>query len=453
MLAVALSACGGGGTTTTTTPPTTPPPPPPPADVDLSDVAAGFAATAGTVRISAGQSRDHGDIEFSCAASGDDCVVMVMVDSDGDITATSTGGTVTAMNSDAFQESLTTRDVGLSSVTAGFEAEDGTVRIDAGESEVHGDIEFSCAAGRYDCVIMVMVDSDGDITATSTGGTVTAMNSAAYQESLTTRDVDLSSVTSGFEAEGGTVTIEAGEKKVHGDIEFSCAAGRYDCVIMVSVDSSGTITATKIGGTVTAMNAPGYPPPPGKENVDLSDVTVGFLADAIMMLEIEAGESEDHGDIRFSCASGGEDCVVMVMLANDGTDHSASDVVSGGEVTASDAGDPNTLADQKLRRTRINRRIIRRILGRVSTGQTDGVPDGQLWVSWNWSRMPAVAGHRRLGLTMACTSWRTPAMGMNPAIHGHAMSSTATRTYETPRDLSEVVYPARLTTPIWGRRG
>ena len=59
-------------------------------------------------------------------------------------------------------------------------------------------------------------------------------------------------------AGAGTVTIMAGESEVHGDIEFSCAAGGDGCVVMVRVGSGGTITATKTGGTVTAMNSDAY---------------------------------------------------------------------------------------------------------------------------------------------------------------------------------------------------
>ena len=51
-------------------------------------------------------SADHGDISFACAADGDACMVTVMVDDDGNVTATSTGGTVTAMNSEAFDTRL-----------------------------------------------------------------------------------------------------------------------------------------------------------------------------------------------------------------------------------------------------------------------------------------------------------------------------------------------------------
>ena len=55
-------------------------------------------------------------------------------------------------------------------------------------------------------------------------------------------NVDLSRVTPGFMAGAGTVTIMAGESEVHGDIEFSCAAGGDGCVVMVRVGSGGTIT-------------------------------------------------------------------------------------------------------------------------------------------------------------------------------------------------------------------
>ena len=72
-----------------------------PTDVNLSHITPGFMAAAGTVTIVAGESEVHGDIAFSCAAGGDDCVVMVMVQN-GEVTATSTGGTVSATNSDAF---------------------------------------------------------------------------------------------------------------------------------------------------------------------------------------------------------------------------------------------------------------------------------------------------------------------------------------------------------------
>ena len=101
LIAVAVSACGGGGgngPVVNDDPPINGPLP----NVDLSRVTPGFMAGAGTVTIMAGESEVHGDIEFSCAAGGDGCEVMVRVGSGGTVTATKTGGTVTAMNSDAY---------------------------------------------------------------------------------------------------------------------------------------------------------------------------------------------------------------------------------------------------------------------------------------------------------------------------------------------------------------
>ena len=62
----------------------------------------------------------------------------------------------------------------------------GTVQVAAGQSVVHGDVEFGCAAGGADCEVMVMEDANGDITAISTGGMVSAMNSDAYTDRLAT---------------------------------------------------------------------------------------------------------------------------------------------------------------------------------------------------------------------------------------------------------------------------
>ena len=111
-----LAGCGGGGSSSTPvapsgggggggggggqTQPTT---------VSLGTVTTGGtgyeapAATGDTpLEIEAGMSATSGSVTFMCAADGDDCKVMVADDG----TVTSTGGTVTAMNSEAFQASL-----------------------------------------------------------------------------------------------------------------------------------------------------------------------------------------------------------------------------------------------------------------------------------------------------------------------------------------------------------
>ncbi len=141
---------------------------------------------------------------------------------------------------------------------------------------------------------------------------------------------------------------------------------------------------------------------PSKENVDLSGVTVGFWAEATMMLEIEAGYSEPHGDIEFSCAPGGDDCVVMVMVADDGTITAMS---SGGVVTASDAGHPNTTRDRALEMA-------------INAGHLTAPPlgdDGAPPDSYGYEMSDAVVADID-GWTSSVQELETEPMGMTPAM-------------------------------------
>ena len=265
-----------------------------PEDVDLSSVTAGYMAGAGTVQMAARQSVVHGDVEFTCAAGDADCAVTVEVGADGTVTATSAGGMVTAMNSAAYNTRITPMAVDLAPVTAGFMAQAGTVTITAGQSAIHGDVEFTCAAGGDDCGVTVEVGADGTVSATSTGGMVTAMNSDAYNTRITPMAVNLSPVTAGFMAGAGTIQVAAGQSVNHGDVEFTCAAGGADCEVMVEVDANGSIAATSTGGMVTAMNAPGYPPPmPPAHPFDRGDPT--YLANAIDLIA-DNGRQDDQGN-------------------------------------------------------------------------------------------------------------------------------------------------------------
>ena len=98
-LALALSACGGGGGNGPVTDE------PMPAAVNLDDVAANAMrpATDEPIVIAPGQSIVHGDVAFLCAAGGPACMVTVA----GDGTASSTGGMVTATNSEAYAQRVT----------------------------------------------------------------------------------------------------------------------------------------------------------------------------------------------------------------------------------------------------------------------------------------------------------------------------------------------------------
>ena len=106
VLALGLYGCGGGGGSSPMTGDQMPDPDPMPdpmhTPVSLAEVTDGFMAMAGTFTITAGQSQDHGDVAFSCAAGGSDCEVTVTVDANGDTSVTSTGGMVTAMNAPGY---------------------------------------------------------------------------------------------------------------------------------------------------------------------------------------------------------------------------------------------------------------------------------------------------------------------------------------------------------------
>ena len=121
VLALGLYGCGGGGGDEAMMMP----PIEMPEDVDLTSVTAGFMTVAGTVQVAAGQSVVHGDIEFSCAAGGADCTVEVEVGTDGTPSATSTGGTVTATNADAYNqriETLATNEASLIHLATGADS-------------------------------------------------------------------------------------------------------------------------------------------------------------------------------------------------------------------------------------------------------------------------------------------------------------------------------------------
>ena len=113
-LSLALAGCGGGGSSgspqaTNSGGGAPPPAPPAPMQVSLASVTtdgAGYTAPMATgddpIEIDAGMSADSGSVTFTCAAGGDDCTVMVAADG----SVTSTGGTVTAMNSTAYAAAL-----------------------------------------------------------------------------------------------------------------------------------------------------------------------------------------------------------------------------------------------------------------------------------------------------------------------------------------------------------
>ena len=124
-------------------------------NVSLADVTPGYMAlAAGTLDISAGGSTDHGDVTFTCAASGDDCTVTVAAS--GAVTAT--GGTVTAMNSSAYQARLDAAAARVAAATKAAMTKESAIAAEAAQTQDDGP---GGAAAANDHAIEIKRDQAG----------------------------------------------------------------------------------------------------------------------------------------------------------------------------------------------------------------------------------------------------------------------------------------------------
>ena len=150
--ALAVGGCGGGSSSTKPVAPV-----PTPMTVSMTmvteDGAGYMAPDAGEFTIAAGETMTRGSVTFTCAAGGEDCMVMVAADG----TVASTGGMVTAMNSMAYQTSLdnTTRITAASALDASTTA----LMTLAGPATTEGSARMM--AMKYSMMIGTL-ESDGD---------------------------------------------------------------------------------------------------------------------------------------------------------------------------------------------------------------------------------------------------------------------------------------------------
>ena len=130
-LSLLLGGCGGGSDNDVDmgTMPT-------PMDVSMAMVTedgAGYTApTAGGFMIAAGGMENRGSVEFTCAAGGEDCMVMVAADG----MVTSTGGMVSAMNSKAYQAALDANQAAQDSAMQTEDALDTITALNDGTTEL-----------------------------------------------------------------------------------------------------------------------------------------------------------------------------------------------------------------------------------------------------------------------------------------------------------------------------
>jgi hypothetical protein len=165
--ALSVTACSGGGGSSTTGDPDPMPMEPVPVDVSLADVTPGYMALAAdTLDISAGGSMDHGDVTFTCAAGGDNCMVTVAADG----TVTATGGTVTAMNSPAYQARLDAAAARVAAATKAAMTKESAIAAEAAQTVDDGPGGADAATDHA-----ITITHDG----TGTTVTITVVGAAA----------------------------------------------------------------------------------------------------------------------------------------------------------------------------------------------------------------------------------------------------------------------------------
>ena len=140
--------------------------PPMPVMVDLDGVTAGTTAEAGTIEIAAGMSMDSGNTAFACADDGEDCTVVTTVDADdGTVSATSTGGTVTAGNSATYQAELDAAAVVAATAAAATKltaiAMEAVQATDDGPGGTGADPDHEIAIARDSMATTVTIAVDG----------------------------------------------------------------------------------------------------------------------------------------------------------------------------------------------------------------------------------------------------------------------------------------------------
>ena len=157
--------------------------------------------------------------------------------SSGVRTPSGSGGGKAVVQPAATAVSMADVNIGGTGYVAPEPTGDDPLEIEAGMSATSGSVTFTCAEGDDDCTVMVA--DDGAVT--STGGTVTAMNSETYQAALDNADA-LSKETA-LRAKVGELTPIAG------------TADTADSALMMAVKYAALIGTEKSDGdSMVAMN-------------------------------------------------------------------------------------------------------------------------------------------------------------------------------------------------------
>ena len=228
------------------------------------------------ITIAAGATERHGNVDITCPAGGEACVVL-------GATYDATGGMPTVAGA---HDPLDVTGVGPNHGLTDTEQE---TTIAAGATKRVGNVDITCPAGGEACVVV-------GATYDATGGTPTVV-ATAERDPLVLTEVGSNHGLTGTEP----ITIAAGATERHGNVDITCPAGGEACVVEVTADGP---TYNPVGGTPTVAVA--------KDPLDTPLPTGhGYAVDTT--ITIEAGKAKhDTRGVNITCPAGGEDCVVEV---------------------------------------------------------------------------------------------------------------------------------------------
>ena len=238
----------------------------------------GHGVSAGEFTVQPGQSREHGNVVLTCPVGGSACVVTVAAD--GSATYHRTGGVPAVMAAQVFWV-----------LPAGHGVSAGEITLQPGESRELGNVVLICpAGGGIACVVTVA--ADGTASYNRTGGAPLVMAAPAPW-----------ALPAGHGVPAGEITVQPGQSREYGNVEFTCPVGGRACVVIVAAD--GTASYHRTGGVPVVMAAHAFWALPSGHGVSAAEIT------------LLPGESQEHGNVVLTCPAGGRACVVTV--AADGT--------------------------------------------------------------------------------------------------------------------------------------
>ena len=247
----------------------------------------GHAVSADTHTIQPGETRALGNVEVSCPGEGMACVLTVESATAMTGSYRRTGGTPTV------EPALASVDL-----PAGHAVPADTYTIQPGDTRGLGNVDVSCPDDGMACVLTIASND------AMTGN---------YQRTGGEPDVEpsLASVglPTGHAIPADTYTIQPGDTRMLGKVDVSCPRGDMACVLTVASNDAATGTFQLTGGEPAIESASNFVALPTGHAIPADTYTV------------QAGVTDEYGNVMISCPAGGMPCVLNVAspTASSGT--------------------------------------------------------------------------------------------------------------------------------------